>query len=107
MLVVRDHGLSLSRTVHGNAVVIIRLFHFAGGSGYSAEAVIFLLNPFLSDVNLVYSLGRRVDNVGAKGCLPDTESVLVNVLYELAALVNGDFGIPFCHFWMLLFLILF
>ena len=87
--------------------MFVRLFHFAGGSGYSAEAVIFFFNPFFSDVDLVYSFGRRVDNVGAKGCLPDAKSVLVNVLYELAALVNGDFGIPFCHFWMLLLLIIF
>ena len=87
--------MGFSGTVNRNVVVIVKLFYFARGSGYSAEAVIFLLNPFLSDVDLVYSLGCRVDNVGAKGCLPDTQSELVNVLDELAALVNGDLGILF------------
>ena len=90
--------MGLSRAIHRHAVLNFGLFHFAGGSSYCAEAVVFFVNSFLSDVDLVYGLGRRVDNVGVKGCLPDTKSVVVNMLNEFTALVNGNFCIPFCHF---------
>ena len=82
---------------------MVRLFDFAGGSGHSAEAVIFFVDSVLRDVDLVYGLGRRVDNVGPNGCLTYTEPILVDVLYELAALVNADFGVPFCHFFLSLY----
>ena len=73
------------------------VFYFRGGSGDSAEPMVFFINSLLRYVYLVYGFRRRVNYIGAERGLANAHSFLIDELDKQTALLDCHSCIFFCH----------